>query len=263
MTATSQTYLKHLGIVSNYRDYNIFEDALEVMQRFNPPLMAAQFLPVPFLLDYSQRRYIFIHDACSTVLSYKPQYFLTSGLDAYLDLWRERDFDLMNRKVFPGNLSLLRQQPVESQSDLIFSYNYHIRRKDGSFVHLLQRFSYLTDRLSGQVLGTVGTVTDITHYGHDQAIVQCVEKISHRSRRIERQVIWKHSHFLDERFTVLTNREKEILKLIADGLSSKQVAARLRISVNTVHNHRKKMLQKTNTGNTFELLNFAVRQRLI
>lgn len=52
----------------------------------------------------------------------------------------------------------------------------------------------------------------------------------------------------------LTMREKEILSCIANGLSSKQIADRLSISLNTVSNHRKNMLLKTGARNSVELL---------
>lgn len=47
----------------------------------------------------------------------------------------------------------------------------------------------------------------------------------------------------------LTEREKEIARLIAEGLTSKQVASQLFISVETVKTHRRRMLQKNNISN--------------
>ncbi len=47
----------------------------------------------------------------------------------------------------------------------------------------------------------------------------------------------------------LTDREKEIAKLVAEGLSSKEVARQLFISVETVKTHRRRMLQKNNISN--------------
>jgi len=52
----------------------------------------------------------------------------------------------------------------------------------------------------------------------------------------------------------LTQREKEILSCIAQGLSSKQIAGQLSISPNTVANHRKNMLAKTASRNTYEMV---------
>jgi DNA-binding NarL/FixJ family response regulator len=55
----------------------------------------------------------------------------------------------------------------------------------------------------------------------------------------------------------LTKREKEILLLIRQGLLSKEIAGRLNISIYTVNNHRKNILEKLNVDNAMEALNMA------
>lgn len=55
----------------------------------------------------------------------------------------------------------------------------------------------------------------------------------------------------------LSKREIEILGLISQGLQSKEISERLFISVNTVNNHRQKIIEKTNAENTHEALNYA------
>jgi DNA-binding CsgD family transcriptional regulator len=56
----------------------------------------------------------------------------------------------------------------------------------------------------------------------------------------------------------LTQREKEILSCIAEGLSSKQIANKLFISENTVANHRKNMLMKMKAKNSAELVRLNI-----
>jgi DNA-binding NarL/FixJ family response regulator len=58
---------------------------------------------------------------------------------------------------------------------------------------------------------------------------------------------------------VLTRREKEILELLSEGLTSGEIASRLFLSNYTIDTHRKNMLQKFNVHNTQALLN-AVRK---
>lgn len=58
----------------------------------------------------------------------------------------------------------------------------------------------------------------------------------------------------------LTSREKEILSFIAEGLSSKQIAARLFISENTVNNHRKNMLAKTGARSSAEMVSISINR---
>jgi len=62
---------------------------------------------------------------------------------------------------------------------------------------------------------------------------------------------------------MLTKREKEILFLISEGLGSKQIAIKLKASENTISNHRKSMLKKTNTRNVAHLIKYAIKNNII
>jgi DNA-binding CsgD family transcriptional regulator len=61
----------------------------------------------------------------------------------------------------------------------------------------------------------------------------------------------------------LTKREKEILKFIYEGHTSKQIAEKLYISKRTVESHRANILHKTNSHNTAELIRFAIGNNLL
>jgi DNA-binding NarL/FixJ family response regulator len=70
----------------------------------------------------------------------------------------------------------------------------------------------------------------------------------------------------DERgsdFDPLTPREIEVLKLIAEGHPSKEIAAMLHISVKTVDKHRTNMLDKLGMRDRVELTRYAIRRGLI
>jgi len=60
-----------------------------------------------------------------------------------------------------------------------------------------------------------------------------------------------------------TKRETEIIKLLTQGLSSKQVAETLQLKDNTVDEYRKLMLSKTGAKNTAELITFTLRNGLL
>jgi len=60
----------------------------------------------------------------------------------------------------------------------------------------------------------------------------------------------------------LTQREREVLQLIAHGSTSKQVAERLAVSIHTVSNHRKHICRKLSLHSTAELVAFAARNML-
>jgi two-component system response regulator NreC len=64
-------------------------------------------------------------------------------------------------------------------------------------------------------------------------------------------------------FDLLTPREKEVLQLLAEGKSNKEVAAILDLSLYTVESHRTNMMQKLNLHNTAEIVLYAVRKNLV
>jgi len=57
---------------------------------------------------------------------------------------------------------------------------------------------------------------------------------------------------------ILTNREREVLKLIAEGKSSKEIAALLFISVHTVERHRANLMEKLNMKKAADLVKYAI-----
>jgi DNA-binding NarL/FixJ family response regulator len=67
----------------------------------------------------------------------------------------------------------------------------------------------------------------------------------------------------EEQFEILTPRELQVLKLIAEAYSSKEIAAELVISVKTVERHRQNILDKLGMSDRVELTRYAIRRGLI
>ncbi len=68
---------------------------------------------------------------------------------------------------------------------------------------------------------------------------------------------------LKDSYDLLTDREKEILQLLAEGKTNKEVAALLNLSLYTVETHRSHIMQKLNLHNTAEIVLYAVRKKII
>ena len=78
----------------------------------------------------------------------------------------------------------------------------------------------------------------------------------------------EYMHQLQERgltdsYDLLTDREKEVLQLLAEGRSNKEVAAQLDVGVSTVETHRANLMQKLNLHSTADIVLYAMRKRLI
>lgn len=64
-------------------------------------------------------------------------------------------------------------------------------------------------------------------------------------------------------YELLTDREREVLQLLAEGKANKEVAAALDCSVNTVATHRMHLMQKLGLHSAAEIVLYAVRKRII
>jgi len=61
----------------------------------------------------------------------------------------------------------------------------------------------------------------------------------------------------------LTSRERQVLQLIAEGKSTKDVAALLGVSVKTAESHRSRLMQKLDIHETASLVRYAVKHGLV
>ena len=68
---------------------------------------------------------------------------------------------------------------------------------------------------------------------------------------------------LEDRYDLLSDREREVLQIIAEGRSNKEVASLLDISLTTVETHRGHILQKLDIHNVPELVLYAVRKGIV
>ena len=67
----------------------------------------------------------------------------------------------------------------------------------------------------------------------------------------------------DDPYATLTRREREVFRLIAEGLTTKEIARQLSISTKTAENHRARVLGKIGVRNTAELVRYALRRGLL
>jgi len=72
----------------------------------------------------------------------------------------------------------------------------------------------------------------------------------------------KSAHRLP-RFATLTTREKEVLKVLAEGSSVKEIATSLKLSVKTVEAHKFNLMRKLDIHNKAQLVQYAIQKKLI
>jgi DNA-binding NarL/FixJ family response regulator len=96
----------------------------------------------------------------------------------------------------------------------------------------------------------------------DVDLVGAIKEVSEGKRYIGSGLKYV-AHEQDDELHRLTAREKQVLQLIAQGRSNKEIAALLELSVNTVSVHRANLMEKMNIHRTAELVLFAIRKGLV
>jgi len=100
-----------------------------------------------------------------------------------------------------------------------------------------------------------------------QAIRAVTAGESYLSPRITGVVVEDYKKCLasvdDSQLSTLTSREREVLQLIAEGKSTKQIASELHVSTKTVEAHRRKIMGKLNTHTITDLVKIAIIENMI
>jgi len=83
------------------------------------------------------------------------------------------------------------------------------------------------------------------------------------SPRISKLVVEAYLARTDQQGVGLTSRERQVLQLVGEGHSTKQIAALLGISVKTADSHRTKLMDKLDIHQVAGLVRYAIRSGLI
>ncbi len=107
------------------------------------------------------------------------------------------------------------------------------------------------DSASSELLAAVRSLHAGRGYFGPQASKALAEQMQHPDRGGE------------DPYGRLTTREREVFHLVAEGLTTKEVARKLDISVKTAENHRSRVLDKLDMRNSAELVRYALRKGLL
>jgi DNA-binding CsgD family transcriptional regulator len=225
----------------------------------------SKFHPFTYLIDYSTGKYLFVEKTCFDLFGYTKQYLLKIGHSGYFSKIHSKDHDVLTNVEFKDLVKFLNHIPLDKYGDYVFSFNYRFPDAVGEYRIFMQRHSYIQGNDMGNPSGAVGMVYDISHFKNDSTIVCTIEEMIPENNSVVSNLVFKKVYPVKQDIPILpiSKREKEILNGIATGLSTKQIARSLTISINTVNNHRKNMLHKTNCKNLSELIKQACKQRLL
>lgn len=244
------TYITYSDFLIKAKDYKEVKqpDAMEVLNNLLPYVYCKT--PYPELLyyaDHARSRFSFLISNRNDFLGYSTSYLIDAGPSFIYSLRHPEDFEIFNKDIFPENMSFLKTHAEELISDYRFTTNYRLKSKDGNWINFSHRSCYIFKAEDGTPLAEIVSLTEIDPMKYDSGIIHQIEKVNIK----QETTLIRHN--------ILTKREVDVLKLAGDGFCSKQIADKLAVSIHTINNHRKKMLEKTNCKNFPELLKLALK----
>lgn len=234
------------------------ENSVTNIQSFTFANILNQAPSVTWIMDVRSHTYTFISDNTLEHFGYSLENYTAKGPEFQDEIKLPED-RVNTWKLFGQVWQKLATISSESRKNFRFSYDYRIVKPDGKVIRILEQNTVLEQDAKGNITHLLGVCNDITQWKRTGS------QLAALSSTLDSQYFLFTSDNITpvKAQTLLSKRELEIVKLIAEGHSSKFIADKLFISFHTVNTHRQKMIEKTSTRNTGGLVQFAFTNGLI
>lgn len=204
-----------------------------------------------YVFDLATVRFEFVSPTMTNVLGYTQEEFT---VQFFMDLIHPDDLPYFIRfesKVAEFFTKLTPEQFFKYK----VRYDYRVKKSNGEYIRILQQVVTLVSTEDGGVNKTLGIHTDINHIKPEGtpmlSFIGLEGEPSYINVAVEKS--------LTPTKEIITTREKEIVRFLMQGFNSSEIAEKLFISQNTVKNHRRNILTKTQTASTAELVSKAIK----
>ncbi|MES2734440.1 MAG: LuxR C-terminal-related transcriptional regulator [Bacteroidota bacterium] len=212
---------------------------------------------VTWILDLRTGKYDFMSSNARKILGHEADQWMEQGMDFFNEIMHPADRPY-TWKLLSTIWDFLLALPPQHRKHYQFNSDYRIRKADGSYVRVLEQNAVLQQDSQGNITHLLGVCSDITHWKKSEAQIASIMST------VDDTCFCCTS--TDESLrppAQLSKREREIVKLVAEGYNSKYIAEKLSISFHTVNTHRQKMIEKTHSKNASGLVQFAITNGLI
>jgi DNA-binding CsgD family transcriptional regulator len=203
-----------------------------------------------FIFNLHELKFDLMSSEIESVLGYKPNNITVPQFLSLIHPEDEPYFISFEKKVveFISKLNESQIPNYKVRSD------YRVKKANGAYIRILQQIAFIEFGAEKNLLRTFIVHTDITHLKEFGRPVLSFIGMNGEPSYIDVKI--------DDVFPgptcTFSEREKEVLRYLIEGKSSKEIADELFISHETVKTHRRHLLQKSGTKNSLELVRQAV-----
>ncbi len=259
MTETSNNLQ---SVISLWRQANHIEISSQLRPELVNEIIASIFNPGKhyyFILDFFDLQFKYVHPTVEEIVGCKPEDLSFELLFANM---HPDDAKQIQKKESAATEFFYNRIPVEKIPSYKASYTFRLRDGQGGWKNILHQSIALRVSEAGRIHHVLCVHTDVSflHLLPDDRI----SFIGINGEPSFYALSTDPATFMQPQPDIeLSPREREIVQLLAKGLSSKQIANQLFLSSHTVDTHRRNLLKKTGAKNTLELAVECLKRSLI
>lgn len=210
-----------------------------------------------YIFDCSISRFHYLSENVHKILGYDRERLLAQKMIFLKEILHPDDVHAMF-ECTKKSWEFIKSVPDLKRKSFKTACDFRVKKADGQYIRLLQQNMVMNLDKKGNILYVLGLCTDITHWHKDNQII-----LSIVGPEEEQSFYCTYPGKTLETHNLLSKRQKQILRLLADGFCSREISEKLHISQHTVNVHRRNMLDKLNLHNTISLIKFAVTHHII
>lgn len=242
---------------------NIKKAYMDIFQSYENPLLDEHIKKIIELDDYLPYSSTFFCVTNTQSLSFE---YISKNMNACLGIddaeLKEKGMRSFWSRVHPEDLEFwlqalnelmnftLREIPIDKRIRMTYSWNYRFKNGQDNYVNIVQNTTPLEfDRESKPIIG-------LAHYTvlHPKVKLQVCATAKLLNDKNEYETKYFNNFSQKLLSDSISNRERDVIRLLVLNHSSKAIAIKLGISPNTVDTHRRNILKKLNISSTGELV---------
>ena len=226
-------------------DYSGFESQVSFIEKLSQVQNSSV-----IIYDVFKKEYIYVHLDYAEELGYNPKKGEELGLEYYISLVHPEDFKFV-LDTYKKAFSYINELSIREKKDYKLIYSYRTKGKEGKYYSVIDQMVVLELDKKGNVW-LLMTISDKlpSNFKFKKANRQLLNTKNNKLYLFEDSIKFKEK-------AILSAREIEVLGLVSKGYASKIIADKLFLSVHTVNNHRKKILEKIDASNIAEAITYA------
>lgn len=212
-----------------------------------------------YILNLDNSQMDFVHEGVREVLGIEPSEF---SIPKLIEVMYPEDLEMMQVKEEATQNFLLNTIPPDEIPLYKVAYLIRLQHSKGSYKTILHQAKAINVSEGGKIQQIIVVHTDISYLNapFDHKISFISSKRPSYFSLIPDTTLEQLKYSLKN---ILSVREKEIIKKVAEGKSLNEIADQLFLSPHTVNTHKKNILRKSHCKNTTELIARCIRDGII